>query len=56
MAGELKVGDRVRCKDDGELGRVIDTGYCAVRVHWDDGLESTHLAHDDPVLEKVDTE
>lgn len=38
------IGDRVRCKDDSALGKVIDAGYSAVRVEWDDGLISTHYA------------
>lgn len=55
-ARDFTVGDRVRCKDDGMLGTITDRGFSAVRVARDDGLASTHLQHEDPIIEHVDEE
>jgi hypothetical protein len=37
-AKALKVGDRVIWDDDPEdRGEVIETGYCAVKITWENG-------------------
>lgn len=41
-AKRLTVGAQVRFSD-GVLGKVIETGYCAVKIAWDDG--QTGIVH-----------
>ena len=46
-ATQLKVGDRVMWKGDPkDLGTVVDTGYAALTITWDDGQTGT-IAVDD---------
>jgi hypothetical protein len=33
----MRVNQRVRFKEDSVEGTVIDVGYCAITVQWDDG-------------------
>jgi hypothetical protein len=40
-AAALKLGDRVRCDLDGAGGVVVEVGYAAVKVRWDDGQYAT---------------
>jgi hypothetical protein len=37
----LKIGSRVRCTDDGVLGRIVWANAVAVKIKWDDGEQVT---------------
>jgi len=38
IAKRQKVGQRVRHLDDNTEGEIIETGYNAIKVRWDDGV------------------
>lgn len=41
-AKTLKVGDRVIWDNNpGDRGKVVEVGYCAVKVAWENGLVGT---------------
>ena len=37
----LKIGSRVRCTDDGVVGRIVWANAVAVKIRWDDGEQVT---------------
>lgn len=49
----LRVGDRIRQIEDDVLGTVIDFGYRAISVKWDDGQVGTVSHADADAIEKA---
>ena len=53
---ELKVGDRVRCREDGVTGTVMrrehDFEHPRYVIAWDDGEQSEIWPNEDPALEE----
>lgn len=37
---QLQIGDQVKCLEDEKVGSVIEVGYSAVKVRWEDGMVS----------------
>jgi preprotein translocase subunit YajC len=37
---DLQTGDQVKSLEDGVVGTVIEVGYAAVKVRWEDGMTS----------------
>ena len=54
QAKKLKVGDKVMWQGSHtDLGEVIEVGYCAVKIKWDNGQVGL-VQHDDMTMIDLD--